>query len=199
MLVNVLAPFALLVSVNTPAPVIGLQSAVVNLANLTNDVCFKVASNELSFGTNIDDDQKSISAAGFQYGIQQQIYERFGRQYEAILNRATMAHQVSGDDVVVLADGGAAPGCKSMLLSKSDGQFFDDFAMIITNEKFAWKEAPSTDPQRAGVTKRMFLKRGPDRRAYLMNLMSLRFEGSDLRLLTTVNAIPANVTLPEGF
>jgi hypothetical protein len=199
MLVNFLAPFALFVSANTEAPVIGPQSAVVELAKLTNNVCFKVASNELSFGTNIDDDQKAITVAGFQYGIQQQIYERFGRQYEAILNRSTMAHKVSGDDAVVLADGGAAPGCKSMLLSKSDGQFFNDFAKIITNEKFAWKEAPSTDPQRAGVTKKMFLKRGSDDRAYLINLMSLRFEGSDLRLLTTVNPVPANVTLPKGF
>ena len=199
MLVNFLAPFVLFVSANAPALVIGPQNAVHDLAQLTNDICFKVASSQLTLGGNIADDQKAISAVSFQYGIQQQVYDRFGRQYEAILNRSTMAHKLSGDDAVVLANGGAAPGCKSMLLSKSERPQFEDFATIITSEKFGWREAPSQGPQSAGVIKKMFLKRGPDNRAYLMNLTSLGFEGSDLRLLTTINAIPAYVTLPKGF
>ncbi|MEM8917770.1 MAG: hypothetical protein AAGE37_02830 [Pseudomonadota bacterium] len=170
-----------------------------DLALLTSEVCFAHASDSLKFGQTISADTETLKKIGFSFGIQKESYTRFGRRYEAILNRATMGNKASGEDAIVLSFGGQVPGCKSMLLSKSSESHINRFSDVITNEKFGWIEPPSSTSTRGNLTKKIFLKRGLNSQPYVMNVMIFNFPDSELRLLTTVNAIPPGVELPEGF
>lgn len=182
-----------------PATDVPVSSAVEDLALLTTEICFASSAGQIAFGNDISADKETLQSIGFSSGIQKEMLSRFGSKYESILNRSTMGSKTNGDDAIVLAFGGQMPGCKSMLLSKSDEADLDNFSEAITAEKFGWFEPPNSNATRGNVTKRMFLKRDGNGQPYLMNLMTFNFPDSDLKLMTTVNAVPSGVQLPEGF
>ena len=175
------------------------ETAAYSLAQMTSEICYKVTNGELILGNDLQANILALEKAGITFGIDEAIINRFGQKYSGVLNRATMAQKIVGDDVVVLSDGGALPGCKSFLLSPSEADFFGDFSGIITSPKFGWTEVPQTQATRNGVTKKLFFRRGPENVPYMMNAIKMNYPGTQIKLMTTVHRVPSSVTLPEGF
>lgn len=141
-----------------------------------------------------------MEAFGLGYGIGGEIYDRFGAA-SGILNRAVMGNIAVDGDLVVLAIGGAMPGCKTILLSTSSDDLQEDVAILLGALQPSWRELPF-DRSRPGtsVTMRRFIYRDGSGAAFLLNLiLAPAMPNSQMKLVATVNAIPANVVIPEGF
>ena len=174
-------------------------SAVAELVDVTNRVCHSQATDPLGFDGTPDQDEQFMKANKLAYGLSPGTLERFGPDAQGILSRSIMGSRESGGDLIVLSIGGAFSRCKTMLLSPTDEAVGDEAASAFASSSLRWKEAPATNTPGAPLQKRMFISRDEAGQAYLLNMFTTTVPNSQLRLLTTVNLIPANVELPEGF
>lgn len=174
-------------------------TAIADLVDVTNSVCYPVATQELVFSGKPDSDQQVMLQKNMTFGVSSDTLKRFGRVNETILNRSIMGQRVSGADAIVVSVGGDMPGCKTVLLSASTASVTDEAAKALSASSLGWKEVPSTNQPGAPLQKRMFVRRDSKGTPYLLNLFTTSVPESQMRLFTTVNPIPDNVRLPEGF
>ncbi|WP_299193426.1 hypothetical protein [uncultured Erythrobacter sp.] len=177
------------------------KSVATQFAEAIADFCLPVANGTVNISaSDVSGDQEIIESQGFSYGIDGSIYERFGIQGSGILNRSVMGHRVIGEDVIVLAVGGQLPGCKTILLRSAVDNLEDEVAIALTELEPQWRELPFADSRQGSrVTMRRFLMRDSEGKPFLINLITTPIPNSDFRLLATVNAVPSNIPIPQGF
>ena len=170
-----------------------------DVVSVSTKVCYRFARHEIVLGETIEADTAVLATGGVNFGIANGAYERVGREGSGLLSQAVLGSRASGSDFVILAVGGRVPGCKTMAVATEAGTLVADIASILTGKGEDWREAPATNTPGAPLQKRMFVKRDASGQVYLMNLFAISLPASELRVLTTVNAVPPGVTLPEGF
>lgn len=181
------------------APLAEPRSLASDVVSVSTDICYRLARQEIVLGGGIEADTAVLASGGVSFGIANGGYERLGREGVGLLSRAVLGSRSSGPDLVVLAIGGQVPGCKTMAVAKDAGSLFSDIALKLTAKGVDWREAPASNSPGAPIQKRMFVKRDAAGQAYLMNVFAITLPASELRVLTTVNAVPPGVILPEGF
>ena len=176
-------------------------SVAAQFAKAIADFCLPVANGTVNLSaSDVTGDQEAIESRGFSYGVDGSIYERFGVQGSGILNRSIMGHRDLDDDVIVIAVGGQLPGCKTILLRSSEDNLEDEVSVALSELEPQWRELPfANSRQGSSVTMRRFLMRDGEGKPYLINLITTPIPNSDFRLLATVNAVPSNVQIPQGF
>ncbi|MET0589446.1 MAG: hypothetical protein ABWZ75_13075 [Novosphingobium sp.] len=174
-------------------------SAVADLVDVTNSVCYPHATGELPFTATPKTDKQILAAKKLTAGITGETKERLGRAGFTFLSGSIMAQRPSGADMIVLGVEGDMPGCKTILVSASTDSVTDAAAAAFTASSLGWKEAPSTNQPGAPLQKRMFVRRDGKGVPYVLNLTTTAIPNSQIRVFTTVNPIPDSVQLPEGF
>jgi hypothetical protein len=159
-------------------------------------ICYSLASGELKLGGSVDEDNKALAGKGIAFGLGRATMDRLG-QGAGLLDQSIIGERASGEDGVVLAVGGRMPWCRSILLSKAANDHAAEVAKLLVAG--GWKEAPATNPPNAQVLRRMFVRRDPKGLPYLINMFTGALPQSEFRVMTTVNAIPPGVQLPQGF
>lgn len=176
------------------------QTSIEAFATLTNSSCLSLATGRATIGSSVEDDLSTVESFGFVYGINGPLYERFGQQGQGVLNRAIMGHQSVGSDDIVLAVGGALPGCKVIFLSDDTEGLADPVADAFTQAEESWKELPFAETRPGStVQKRSFLHRDASGEPFLLNLIYPFVPDSDIRIVATVSRVPPTVRIPEGF
>ncbi|MEM7664773.1 MAG: hypothetical protein AAF250_02875 [Pseudomonadota bacterium] len=166
-----------------------------------NAACLSLAVGSSSLSSvSAEEDQKVIESFGLTYGVNREIYDRFGVQGSGILNRAVMGNRKAGADAIVLAVGGALPGCKVVLLSEDQEGLPDRIDASLATADPAWRELPFADSRPgSSVTKKSYFLRGEAGDPFILNLIMPTVPDSDIRLLATINRIPPDVEIPEGY
>lgn len=187
-------------AIGVAAPAAGVaKTSVANLVDVTNGVCYPVATRELAFTATPKQDKQILAAKNVKAGISRDGHSRIGRAGGSFLSGAITGYRKSGADVIVLGVEGDMPGCKTILLSASTANVTDDAAKAFAASSLGWKEAPSTNQPGAPLQKRMFVARDAKGTPYLLNLFTATIPNSQIRVFTTVNPLPDTVQLPEGF
>jgi hypothetical protein len=186
-----LVSVALLLASATPATDSGAA-----LAETTLSGCYRLMAGEIKLGKGLVEDNQVLVDAGLVVGLQGTTVDALGRDATGLISQSFIGQRSSGDDVVLFAAGGQMPGCRTILLSKRAETNGDNAAAALTAK--GWKEVSAT--QRAGspMQRRMFLKADAGGQPYLINMFVGAIPGSDLRVMTTVNPVPPEVTLPES-
>lgn len=174
-------------------------SAVADLVDVTNSVCYPHATGELTFTATAAKDKQILAGKNVTAGISGETKQRLGRAGFTFLSRAIAGQRKSGEDLIVLGVEGDMPGCKTLLVSASAASVTDDVAQAFAASPLGWKEAPSTNQPGAPLQKRIFVRRDEKGVPYVLNLFSTTIPNSEIRVFTTVNPIPDNIQLPEGF
>ena len=188
---------AILLAAMGPLPATAQASPAAELVDVTMGVCYGLATGEVKLGGSLDDDTKALKSKNVAFGLRQATMDRLGRQSLGLVSRSLIGERISGEASVILAVGGAMPGCRSILLSKTvDGQ---DISVAKLFVDAGWKEAPATNAPGAALNRRIFVRRDAKGQPYLVNMFTSSSPQSDVRIITTVNAIPPGVQLPEGF
>lgn len=180
---------------------VSVRSSAAAFVEVATTACLSVANGSTNFANSTpEQDEASIGSFGLEYGIDGEILDRFGTVGSGILNRAIMGNIPVQGDAVVLAIGGAMPGCKVILLSTTAESPQDAVASLLAAAQPSWRELPF-NRSRAGtaVTMRRFIYRDLSGRPFLLNLIIAPVPDSQIKLVATVNAIPDNVAIPEGF
>ena len=179
-----------------------VESAVASrYAEAVVDGCLPMARGDVDFSnTSPTEDSEIIAAQGFDYGIDGDVLARFGVQGSGVLNNAIMGKRAAGEDMFVLAIGGALPGCKVILLRPESANLEDEVATAFSTLQPEWRELPfaRTRPG-TNVTMRRFIMRDEDNTPFLINLITTPIPDSQIRLVATLSPIPANVQIPEGY
>jgi hypothetical protein len=189
---------ALLLATAAAAPAAPtMPSSAAELVDATVDICLPVAKEELKLGASVEQDEKALKLRKMSFGLGSATMGKLGRSGIGLISRSLIGERVVGDDVIVLAVGGAMPGCRSILVSKvSDGHDAKVAELLLMS---GWKEAPATNASGAAIIRRMFVRRDGKGQPYLINMMTGTLPASDIRVITTVNPIPPGVQLPQGF
>jgi hypothetical protein len=166
------------------------------LADVTLTGCYQLMSGAIKLGGSLVDDNKVLADAGLEVGLQSSTVEALGRTGTGLISQSVIGQRRSGDDVVLFAAGGQMPGCRTILLSKRAETNGDGAAAALTAG--GWKEISATPRAGSPMQRRMFLKADAGGQPWLINMFVGAIPGSDLRVLTTVNPVPPEVTLPEG-
>jgi hypothetical protein len=189
--------WTLLLAVATAPVAPAMPSPAAELVDATLDVCYPAAKNELKLGVGIEEDTKALKLRHIAAGLSQVTMDRLGRSALGFVSQSVIGERRVGDDIIVLAVGGRMPGCRSILLSKSMDNQAAKVATILSFSNF--REVPASNQPGTAVNRRMFVRRGPDGTPYLINMFTGTLPQSDFRLMTTVNAVPPGVQLPQGF
>lgn len=203
-----LLPAALVAAVCTAAPISAaapaLDQAARSVAGLSNEGCYGIASGAIAVPSGddpagIDKATRLLESLGLGFGLPDQAMNGLGAPGTVLVSRATMGSRSLGQADLILAFGGAQPGCRVLLLAEPGASLADGVAAQLADA--GWKAVPSMTGQRGTLERRAFLRRDGKGIAYLMNLMTVitPFPGSRLQLFTTTTAIPTGVQLPEGF
>lgn len=180
-------------------------SVAVAYADAIIDGCLPVAHGNADFGGSTPaEDERQLTEQGFEYGIDGELFDRFGPRDTALISRSVMGHRVADDRqdgaAFVLAIGGAMPGCKVILLTSEDHVSSDDVAVALNELEPAWRQLPfaNTRPG-SSVSMRRFIMRDADDKPFLINLIANPAPDSEVRMLATLSPIPANVRIPDGY
>ncbi len=166
------------------------------LAETTLSGCYRLMSGEIQLGKGLVEDNQVLVDAGLEVGLQSATVEALGRDATGLISQSFIGQRSSGDDVVLFAAGGQMPGCRTILLSKRAETNGDGAAAALSAS--GWKEV-SASQRTPNIQRRIFLKLdGAGGQPWLINMFVGAIPGSDLRVMTTVNPVPPEVTLPEG-
>lgn len=166
------------------------------LAETTLRGCYRLIAGEIALGKGLVEDNQVLIDAGLEVGLQKAAYDALGRDATGLISNSFIGQRASGDDVVVFAAGGRMPGCRTILLSKDPATNGDGTATALVAS--GWKEV-SASQRTPNVQRRIFLKvDGVGGQPWLINMFVGSVPGSQLRVMTTVNPVPPEVTLPEG-
>lgn len=188
------------ISATAPA----LDQTARSVAELSNAGCYGITSGAIAVPggddpAGIDKATRLLESLGLGFGLPDQAMNGLGAPGTVLVSRATMGSRSLGQTDLIMAFGGAQPGCRVLLLAEPSAGLADGVAAQLTEA--SWKAVPSMTGQRGPLERRVFLRRDGKGTAYLMNLMTVitPLPGSRLQLFTTTTAIPAGVQLPEGF
>lgn len=180
-------------------------SVAVAYAEAIVDGCMPVARGNADLGgSTAAEDERQLTEQGFEYGIDSELFNRFGPRDTALISRSVMGHRVADEHedgaVFVAAIGGAMPGCKVLLLTSEDHVSSDDVAVALIGLEPAWRQLPFANPRPgSSVSMRRFILRDADDKPFLINLIANPASDSEVRMLATLSPIPANVRIPEGY
>jgi len=192
-----IAVLAVLLATIGPPSVTTQTSPAADLVDVTMGVCYGLAAGEIKLGGSLDEDNKALETRRIASGVKQVTMDRLGRQGLGFISQSIIGERASGEDLVVLAVGGRMPGCRSILLSKTvDGHDAKAAKLLVAA---GWKEAPASNAPGAAVNRRMFIRRDAKGQPFLVNMFTGALAQSEFRVMTTVNAIPPGVELPQGF
>lgn len=166
------------------------------LAETTLNGCYRLMAGEIALGKGLALDNQVLVDAGLMVGLQSATVEALGRDATSLISQSFIGQRSSGDDVVLFAAGGQMPGCRTILLSKRAETNGDNAAAALTAK--GWKEVSAAPRAGSTMQRRMFLKADAAGQPYLINMFVGSIPGSDLRVMTTVNPVPPEVTLPES-
>ena len=189
------------VAVATPLGATPHRAASVaeDVAEISTNACFRVASGRFAIPHPASDEYSAaVRQLGLEPGIQRAALGMMGPAI-ALISRSAMAYRANGSSYIVFAVNGALPGCRVILLGQPPANAMDAIAAALTASAVGWAAIPQMTETRGPATKRVFLRRDPAGRAYLLNLVALNDVPGNVRLYTTIVAVPAGVALPEGF
>ncbi len=186
MLAIAIAPLA----AQTPTP-----SSGAILAETTLRGCYRLMAGEIALGRGLTEDDQVVRDAGLDVGLQNTTLDALGRDSLSLISQSYIGQRASGADVVVFAAGGRMPGCRTILLSPDAATNGDAAAAALVAA--GWKEV-SASQQTTAVQRRIFLKADAGGQPWLINMFVGALPGSQLRVLTTVNPVPPEVTQPKG-
>jgi hypothetical protein len=199
-------PLALILAVGTGASAAAPASedTALAVAQLSTAGCYGIASGEIAVPNGddpagIDKATRLLEGLGLGFGLPDKAMSGLGAPGTVLVSRATMGSKSLGQAELIMAFGGAQPGCRVLLIAEPAVGLADGIAAQLTQA--GWKAVPSMTGQRSGLERRAFLRRDAKGMPFLMNLMTVitPFPGSRLQLFTTTTAIPAEVQLPDGF
>jgi len=193
----VTAVLAVLLAAAAGPPVATQASPAADFVDVTMALCYGVATGVVKFDGSLEGDAKVLTDRKVASGLRQGTMERLGRQGLGFVSQSIIGERVSGEDAIVLAVGGKMEGCRTMLLSKTVDGHETKVAKILVAA--GWKEAPANDAHAAAVNRRMFIRRDAKGQPFLVNMFTGALAQSEFRVMTTVNAIPPGVELPQGF
>ena len=174
----------------TPAP-----SSGAILAETTLRGCYRLMAGEIALGRGLTEDNQALTDAGLDVGLQNATMEALGRDALGLVSQSYIGQRASGEDVVLFAAGGRMPGCRTILLSPDAATNGDAAAAALVAA--GWGEV-SASQQTTAVQRRIFLKADASGQPWLINMFVGALPGSQLRVLTTVNPVPPEVTQPKG-
>lgn len=158
----------------------GAQTAAAEqrFAEVAHNACYRQVAGEISFGGGLEADNKLISEAGLEPGIDPRTLERMNRAFVGLISQSIIGWQPVGDDFIVLAVGGRMDGCRTILLRKdAEGRGDHAAAKLVA---LGWKEAPASSDPDAIVMRRMFVRRDTSGQPILLNLYAGKIPESDL-------------------
>jgi hypothetical protein len=171
------------------------SSSSAALAETTLRGCYRLMAGEITLGKSLTEDKQVLADAGVDEGLQNATLEALGRDATGLIAQSFIGQRASGGDVIVFAAGGRIPGCRTILLRKDAATNGDAAAAALVAAD--WREMQATQ-QRADVQRRIFLKVNAAGQPWLINMFVGSVPGSQLRVMTTVNPVPPEVTLPDG-
>jgi len=174
------------------------RSAAEDVAQVSTDVCYRLATGELRWSaSNVSEQIAQVEAADLEYGAWGEVIDSLGGAGRMMVNRATMASRSNGDFHLVLANGGSMAGCRVMLAGDELPGTADEVGAALV--KAGWTFLPETTETRGALERRLFIRFGPNDEPYIANLMVVSDPSARLRLFTTVAKVPPNVRLPAGL
>lgn len=171
-----------------------------DIVDVSARVCFPVATGALSFTPiDVSAEMRTIAALGLSYGIPSPVIDSLGQAGQTLVSRATIASRPNGDYHVLLAIGGALPGCRVMLAGAIDPSIPDAVAQALVAPDGGWTALPGNRVS-GFATRRSFVRRGPNGRAYLLDLIAIDNPAGTLRIVAMIGDVPPDgVPLPPGF
>jgi hypothetical protein len=178
-------------------------SVAEDVADISSRACYGLTSGTIALPVasspqTLDAVMSMIRGFGLTFGIDQAAMAGLGPAGQAMISRATMGSKANGDARIILAVGGAIPGCRVILVANPDPALTEAVAGALLAQP-GWRAMPRLTQSRDGVERRIFLRRDATGKPYLLNLMTVTNPASKLRLFTSIAAIPPGVALPEGF
>ena len=176
------------------------DEALDEFVRLASGPCYDLVQDklELPAPSDIAARDRLVESFEIEPGISASAFPRLKPRESSLLDGSTVGSIELGDDALIVAFGGKAPGCSVAWLTPSGESH--EYEIVEALTQVGWKEPrPGVAVQRGFVGKRMLLRRGEDGSPYLANVLTFMRPGSEMRHVVTLVRIPPHVKLPEGF
>lgn len=178
----------------------GNRSVAGDVVDLSTRICFGIASGAVAYRPrDVGEEMAAIRALGLNYGIPSGIIDTLGQAGRNLVSRATIASRPNGDYQVILAAGGAMPGCHVLLAGRPDAALAEAVSEALADRQGGWTRVPSMTDGRGPVERRSFIRRDSAGRPYLLDLFIARGTPTRLGLIASVTLWPRSVALPRGY
>lgn len=170
-----------------------------DVADVSTRVCYAMAAGKLPQPANIEAEERLFLGLDLQQGLPNGALERMGEAGRMMISRATLASRTNGKHHVVLAAGGAVPGCRVLLVgegSLADAALVEATAAAIGSRAFGWLALPAFTETRSGLERRLFIRFDESKQPYILNLMVLKIAQEGLQLFTSVAKAPQSAVPP---
>jgi hypothetical protein len=135
---------------------------------------------------------------GLDEGVPPEAMAALGRNGANLIARATLASGKARDGAFIVALGGAlGPTCRLIVWREaSPGAIAAQLSQRLASS--GWRALPDGAPSRA-VRRQSYLRRDRANRPYLANILVPDAGTASIPLVMVVAAVPATVTLPQGY
>lgn len=169
-----------------------------DVADVATRVCLEIAVGRLRWNpADLAAEAALFKTLRLKPGIPAGIINSFGRNTAATFNRSVLASRPSGASHVLLAAGGALPGCR-VAVAGAPGAVTAS-AVTESLARQGWRHVPELDTLRPPIERRSFVRRAADGSPFLLDVLTPIDQGGTFRLMTTISRPPAHLRLPEDF
>ncbi len=189
----------------TPAPPPAVQPRGVNAApellQAINGGCRALVSGDVRIGRARDRRRADafLAAGGVTAGISAETLARTGEGADEITTGDVVGERTVGEDRILLANGGATPLCRAVLVSNDARQGNIDALIDAITAGGEWTRHEGIVAMGRNVKRQHFIHRTRGGDVILLALVVGSLPDSEIRTLAMVMPAPDNLTLPEGF
>lgn len=169
-------------------------------ADVATRVCFGAVSGAVTLqDRDFASFERNVREMGLEVGIPSGIFDTIGPAGQGLLNRATVAHRISGGYVIQLAAGGSMPNCRVLVVGAAAADLPASVTSALAAPAAGWTPLPQTQRDLEGGAKRQrFIRRDAANRPYLLDALAIVDPQRRLRMALIVSPWPSDVALPEG-
>ena len=189
----VLATASAAVTADNPAAPLGMR-----LSEVATQFCVDILSRKVALPATPDEEQVLFARYGLTSGLPNAAMQALGRN-TALVEQATLASGEASDGAFMVALGGRAGETCRIIVYRAplDGLFVKAAYEAMQMPAQGWRSLPV--PQRPTIARKLSLfKRDAQHRPFLANILAPTAPGP-IAAVVTIAAIPANVTIPEGY
>ena len=176
------------------------RSVAEDVADVATRACYNIAIGRLRWNpADREEEAALLKRLGLTPGIPSGIIDSFGANTASTFNRSVLASRANSTSHILLAVGGAEPGCRVSVAGAPGAVTASDVTDALRHPRNGWTFVPELTVIRGPIERRSFLRKSTDGTPLLLDVLVPTNQGGTFRLMTMISRAAPGMKLPEGW